>query len=267
MHKAIFSVLVLAGAIAAAPQHRPAANADGAGNRMLAFSAPAARGAADPFAPHCTADRHWCARLSGAEGEGIWRLELSEGAGPARRFDVAGPHDEESEFAIWPRIVVEASGTVLVGVEATRMTGYSGGGASATRLVLVRAEPGAGPLHRVLDLPLRAMKDIRACFGPRDMRHRRGACSDQYEFAATLALDPATRAGRPHFLYSARARTYPGHVSTSSDSTTAPPLRPSDLRWWHDPVCSYRRRVAFDPAAGAYRPDRPLPECGDYLDF
>ena len=147
------------------------------------------------------------------------------------------------------------------------MTGYSGGGASATGRVLARAEPGGGARRQVLSLPLRAMKDIRACFGPRDMRHRRNARSDQYEYAAMLTLDPATRAGRPRFLYAARARTYPGHVSASSDSTTARPLRASDLRWWIDPVCTYRRRVAFDPRENAYFPDRPIPDCPDYLDF
>jgi hypothetical protein len=155
----------------------------------------------------------------------------------------------------------------VVGVERTSSTSYSGGGASATRLLLVRAGPGGGPLRLVLDMPLRGGKDIRACFGPRDRRNRRGACSDQYEFAATLAIDPATRAGPPHFLLSTSARTFPGRRTTDSDSTTAPPLRPSDLHWATDPVCSYRRRIAFDAGEGRYLPDRALPACADYLDF
>jgi len=249
----------------------PAPGADAAGNRMAAFASvtppPAADGTPDPFARHCALDRRWCARLREDDAGGRWWLEVIEGAAPAQTFDIAGPNDEDSAFAVWPLLVVEAGGAVLVGVERTRSTGYSGGGASATRLVLIRAEPGGGALRQVLEVPLRAAKEIRACFGPRDIRRRRGACSDQYEFVATLTLDPATRAGSPHFLFSARARTYPGRRALASDSTTAPPLRPSDLRWTVDPVCSYRRRLAFDPGAGRYLPDRPLPPCADYFDF
>ena len=264
------SCLALLLVAAAGPARQAPPSIDAAGNRMTPFplAAPAAStgGSADPAALRCSADRRWCARLRGDES-GTWRLELSEDRGPARRLDVAGEHDEDSEFAIWPWLVREAGGAVLVGVELTRRTGYSGGGASATRLVLVRAEPGTAPLRAVLDVPLQAQKDIRACFGARDMRRRRGACSDQYEFAGTLSLDPATRTGRPAFLLAARARTYPGRRSLDSDSTTAPPLRAADLRWTVDPGCTYRRRLAFDPGAGRYLPDRPLPACTDYLDF
>ena len=99
------------------------------------------------------------------------------------------------------------------------------------------------------------------------MRRRRNACSDQYEFAGTLTLDPATRAGRPHFLFSARARTYPGRRALDSDSTTAPPLRPSDLHWAVDPACTYRRSLAPGAGDAGYTPDRPLPDCADYFDF
>jgi hypothetical protein len=273
--KARHAIYLLMLLIAAAPPRRTAPpNADAAGNRIVAFAPvtpPRLADDPDPFALHCTADRtadrRWCARLREDEGGSNWWLELSQGSAPARRFDVAGVHDEESAFAIWPQIVIEAGGAVMVGVEARRTTGYSGGGASATGLVLVRAEPGGGALRQVLDVPLRAMKEIRACFGPRDMRRRRNACSDLYEFAGTLTLDPATRAGRPHFLFSARARTWPGRRTLGSDSTTAPPLRRSDIRWAVDPVCTYRRRLAFDSGEGRYLPDRPLPDCADYLDI
>lgn len=99
------------------------------------------------------------------------------------------------------------------------------------------------------------------------MRRRRGACSDQYEFAATLTLDPATRSGPPQFLLASRARTYPGRLSPNSVSTTDPPFRRSDLRWAADPVCRSRRRLAPERADGAYLPDRAIPACADYFDF
>jgi hypothetical protein len=264
-------LLLLAAAAAPAPHAPPPAQADAAGNRMAAFSEiaslPADDGPAGSTLRNCTTDGRWCARLHEDEAGANWWLELSEGAAAARRFVVAGVHDEESAFAVWPHIVIEDGGAVLVGVEATKATGYSGGGASATRLIMVRAKPGAGALRQVLDLPLRASKDIRACFGPRDMRRRRGACSDQYEFFSALTLDPTTRAGRPRFVYVTRARTYPGRRTLGEDSTAAPPLRPADVRWAADPVCSYRRAIAFDLAQLRYMPNRPLPACADYLDF
>lgn len=257
----------LALAAAAPPtQAPPTASADAAGNRMVRFAAPPAHGALDPYPRHCTADRSWCARLYPDEA-GHRRLELYQGAAPPRFLDLAPEADEESGLAIWPALVIEANGAVLVGVERTRTTGYSGGGASATALVLVRAEPGGGAPRPVLEVPLRGSKDIRACFGARDTRHRRGACSDQYDLAAALTLDPATRAGRPRFFYASQARTYPGRRTQESDSTTEPPLRASDLRWWTDPVCTFQRGFAFDAAAGRYLPERPLPACADYLDF
>jgi hypothetical protein len=258
-------------AIAAAPQRAAAPAVDGAGNRMAAFAATTpprnAEAQPDPSALHCTADRRWCARMRPEEGASAWVVELTTRGAPQRDFELTGPGDEEARFTIWPHIVIEAGGAVLIGVERSRSTSYSGGGASATNLVLVRAEPGGGALRQVLDLPLRAGKDLRACFGPRDMRHRLGACSDQYEFDGSLTLDPATRAGPPRFLLTVRARTYPGRRDMNSDSTTERPLRRSDLRWWTDPTCSYLRRIAPDARDGQYAPDRPLPACSAYLDF
>lgn len=192
---------------------------------------------------------------------------MREGGGAPRGYLLAGQEGGDATFAIRPALVREADGAVLIQVERTRTTGFSGGGARAIRLELVRAGPGAGALGGVLDAPASAVKDIRACFGERDRRARRDACSDQYEFATTLTLDPATRAGRPRFLLAARARTYPGRRMLSSDSTTARPLRRADLAWAADPACSYRRRFAYDEAAGAYLPDAALPDCADYLDF
>lgn len=245
--------------------------ADRAGNRIAPFPSVervrAASGEQSPFALHCTADRRWCARLRQSEAQDEWRLEVREGASAARAYVLAGQEDRDATFAIRAELVREAGGAVLIEVERRRTTGYSGGGASATHLELVRAAPGGPAIGGVLVVPVGAGKDIRACFGESDRRHRRGACSDQYEFAARLTLDPATRAGRPRFLFAARARTYPGRRALEEDSTTAPPLRRSDLVWAADPACSYRRRFAFDPAAGEYVPEAALPACTDYLDF
>jgi hypothetical protein len=258
-------------ALAALPIAAAAPASDGAGNRVAPFPsverALSADGEQSPFALHCTADRRWCARLRRNEAQDEWRLEVAESGAAPRSYVPAGQEGRDVDFAIRTELVREADGAALIGVERTRTTGFAGGGARATQLELVRAAPGAAALAGVLDEPVSAIKDIRACFGERDRRARHGACSDQYEFSAALTLDPATRAGRPRFRFVARARTYPGRRMLEADSTTAPPLRRSDLAWATDPACSYARRFAYDEAAGIYVANEALPECADYLDF
>jgi hypothetical protein len=107
--------------------------------------------------------------------------------------------------------------------------------------------------------------DIRACFSQADTAARRDACSDQYNFSGTLAIDPTVTSGAPHFVLSTEATTFPGKRSRSEDSTQAPPLTTADLTTVTDATCTYRRVFAPN-AAGVYAPDSPLPACGDYLE-
>ena len=216
---------------------------------------------------HCTADRSWCAALSREDEGAPWRLDLFEGDGAPRRFDLPGQGADAVGFGLLPRLFREAGGAVLIAVERSRSTGFSGGGAGAIHLVLVRAEPAGGPVAELMDLPYIGHATIRACFSERDRRRRRDACLDEYELAGNFQLDPSTAEGRPRFVLTAQARTFPGRRSRLADSTAAPRLRRSDLVWAPDPACSYRRLIAFDPAAGRYLPDRPLPDCPDYFDF
>ena len=261
-----FGLLLLIAA--AQPSQRAESPADAAGNRMLAFPAvgPAPQDEETGSARHCAAARTWCAELRRDEGGG-WRLELAEGVAQPRA--IALPADAESEsFVIWPHLVREAGGAVLVGVLRTYRTGFSGGGARRTALLLVRAEPGGGAPALLLDIPLSGSAMIRACFAEADESARAGACHDEYALAGTLRLDPATAAGRPRFILTAAARTYPGRRSRTAEApAAAAALRRSDLVWAPDPACTYRRALAFDSASGRYRPDSPLPDCPDYFDF
>lgn len=256
--------------IAAAGPARPAPPAtDGAGNRMLPFPpvAPAPPEDANRSARHCTSDRAWCAVLR-RDGEGApWRLELIARAGPARGFALPDQPGEREQLALWPHLVREAGGAVLIGIERTHRAWMSGGAGHVVRLRLARAEVGAAALDNVLDAPIEGGAMIRACFAENDQRTRAGACHDEYVLAGSLRLDPATREGRPRFLLTARARTYPGRRSRIEDSQESRRLRRSDLLWWNDPVCTYSRTYAFDAVRGRYEPDRALPDCGEYLDF
>jgi hypothetical protein len=253
----------LAALIAAAP---PASNGTGHFNRAFPAVRPFPAGEETRSARHCTSNRDWCALLSRDSESGPWGIDISQGGRPPRRLILPGQEAGDARFALRPVLTREAQGAALIGIERTRTTGYAGGGASVTSILLMRAEAGAAPAV-VLDLPMRGHASIRACFGARDERARAGACHDEYEMAGEISLDPGAGAGRPRFIMTARARTFPGRRSRFEDSTRAPRLRRSDLVWASDPACTYRRILAFDPAEGRYVPDAALPDCSDYLDI
>jgi hypothetical protein len=169
-----------------------------------------------------------------------------------------------SEVSIWPQIVTSTTGSALIGVERSRRSVYSGGGASVTRLTLVEVPANGGPLRPVAELPLLAGAMIRACFSERDRRRRGGVCNDEYEFEGTLQLGD-NRSGRPpDLLLTTRAQTSPGRRSRFDEKDG--PVRRGDPPTWRDPVCSYRRTFTYNSSSGRYQPDRPLPECRDYLE-
>ena len=257
------SAAILAQATAAIEQDR-------AGNRIEPFEA-----AADTSAEHCTTDRIWCARISAEGGS----LEIFDGTQAeservtARHLLPASDSGDET-FAIWPRIVrMPAAGaaltprqTVFIGIETRQSTMYSGGGASATRLTLLRVEDTPGSLSRIaeiLELPIRGSAMIRACFSEEDMARRAGACHDEYSFDATLSLVSETD-GAPVFTYSTQATSYPGNVSRYADSLERPPLTQRDLVRMTNETCTYRRLVRFNPVTGRYEFDRPGPDCSEY---
>jgi len=251
-----------------------AAESDRAGNRLVPFEAvtpgpeAGSEEAGRQSAVHCTAERRWCAQLRRDAGPGAWRVHLFQGlpgeAEAGRSHPVADP-DGDSAFALWPQMVEEAGGAVLIGVVRSRSTGFAGGGASGAALALVRAEPGNAPPHPVLEVPIAASLSLRACFSPDDERRRAGACLAELDFAGALELDRRASEGRPRFRFRTRATSYPGLGARNGDGGRR--LTPADLVRARDPLCSYRRLFAFDSGAGLYRPDRPLPDCAEYLDF
>ena len=253
-------------AIAAAAPVAPVR--DVAGNRMVALAAfrgPAWFAAKDGVrsAMRCTADRRWCARVVQAGRD--FTVELYDRLPPTPRpmaaIAIAG--DDHTHVALWPHLVIQADGSMLVGAAVTQSTYYSGGAASTTDLTLYVATPGVTEPPPLLSVPSGGSVMIRACFGERDMRARAGACHDLYEFSGALTLDPATRFGRPRFRLATRARTFPGRIGREDDNS-AKRLTKRGLVWARDPGCSYARLLSWRDPVG-YAPDRPLPECGDYL--
>jgi hypothetical protein len=209
--------------------------------------------------------------------DGVWCVEAAEGA-PAIAQRVA--EDDVQTFitlpaeegrGVWPNLirytVAEGGEGVVVGFTQTQSTMYSGGGGAATHLALyaLGAMPTTAPSPAFV-APLSAALNIRACFSEADVQKRREACSDDYSFAATLAIAGENAGGPPPLTLTTEASTFPGQLSRTSDSTQAPPLSEGDLVRWTDPACSYTRTLTFDEASGTYAPNDALPACSDYLE-
>jgi hypothetical protein len=210
----------------------------------------------------CSRDRRWCARLLRQGESGPWRLGVGERQLLLPRGETDGAGG--SEPSLWPRIVISPAGSAFIGVVDSRRSVYSGGSASAATLTLVEVPADGGALRPVAELPLLGGAMIRACFDERDTRRRRGACHDEYEFAATLALGE-TRPGRPpDLLLTTIAETSPGRRSRFEENNRR--IRRGEPLTWRDPVCSYRRTFTYDETSRRYRPDRPLPPCREYLE-
>jgi hypothetical protein len=237
------------------------AGAAQAQSRIEPFGAPA-KEREEPRREACSAARHWCAQLLRQSGEGVWRLKVGdrELLLPLRETDGGGGPD----LSLWPHIITGPAGSALVGVEGTRRSIYSGGGASVTTLILVEVPADGGALRPVGELPLLGRAMIRACFNERDRRRRRGACNDEYGFEGTLGLGESRPGRPPDLLLTTKAETSPGPRSRSGQNDR--PVRRGDPITWRDPVCSYRRTFSYDSSSARYLPNRPLPACSDYLE-
>lgn len=243
-----------------------AAQTDRAGNvlEVLSQSGPAPMEPGEGSGLHCSVLPRWCVSVTFDDSSG-WRLRVHNGDG-SRQEDMPLPTlTDRTRYTVWPNLIRNTDGSIMVGVLRVERGAFSGGGWLTAHLVLVQVAETGTPA--VLELPFEAAASVRACFGERDRRNRRNACSDEYSYAATIAIDPAGAAAMPILRISTSASTYPGRRSRTEDSSQSPPLRRQDLIHWRDPACSFVRSYRFDAAAGHYLPDSPVPACADYLDL
>lgn len=246
----------------AAPGAGTAASGNVAGDRLVPLVSPASS-----TGRACTADTRWCVSLGEAQEDGAQILPIvraGNAAGPAPQPPAEATFSNET-YAVWPNLILLEDGGFLAGVETRVSTAYSGGGGSATDLRLFRvASNGDVAPKPVLDVPVGAYLMIRACFGERDMKARRGACHDEYRFVGSLKLARETAVGLPILAYVTEAQAFPRGVSRDGDSTVMARLKKSDLVYERDMECSFSRRFRFDAGAGAYLPDSALPDCSAY---
>ena len=263
----ILLFLALAATAPATTPATPLPTHDQAGNRIETFAATPPSGPEGAPPLHCTADRAWCAEISRDVDQNTSELHVFAGT-PSDHPPVVTlaltTEDEDEELALWPSIVRLAgpNAGVLVGVEHHVTTSYSGGGGGATTLHLIRVR--GEEAKPVLTAPISGALMIRACFDERDMKARRGACHDEYNFDGELTLDPTTASGPPRLAYETQATVFPAGASRGGDSTLRGPLRQKDLVTTRDPACSYKRAFAMDPTSDVYAPDKALPDCSDY---
>lgn len=157
---------------------------------------------------------------------------------------------------------------VMIGMVATDSAMTSGGFENVSRLWLYRvgwAGDGKPYAVQMLSVPSTAHRSTKVCFDAQDEKDRAGACHDELEYEAALILDPANASGLPVFDYRAFAGTYPNDIPLRSDEKSSSRLTSADLVRRQDRDCTYRRKVAFNPATARYEFDRPGPACEDYL--
>lgn len=258
---------------------------------LMAAAAQPAAAASDPLVvplaqgeggARCLADRSLCFQIpDAAEGEGERSLRAfapAEGEAATVSVPLAFGADGK-ELSLWPYLIAlpragESGGgdsgggaalEYLVGVIAEERAMYSGGGGSGGRLHLLRfgMAPHAAGAVEVLDVVWDSSLMIRACFSEKDMKDRRGACHDEYDFKAVLAAAPAEGGELPALTYRSFATAYP-QTSRRSEDNSGQVLKKSDLAAWRDPECSYSRTLRYNPATSRYEMDRAAPDCSAY---
>ena len=180
--------------------------------------------------------------------------------------------EDDAGLTIWPLAIrrtpheeSEAAGEpMIVGVEATKRLAYSGGGAHATVLWLYRID-NAGTAdavaRQVLSVPLEAEQSIRACFNAKDEKRRHNACLDETSVNAMLVLDADNAEPMPKLIYHVATGSYPSDIPFRAPEDQPERLTKQDLVGVRHPVCSYDRKLAWNPATARYEFDRPAPDC------
>lgn len=223
----------------------------------------------------CLPDKSLCLDVPGSAEASHGGLVLSAPAtGEANDLALPYSRDDGQTLSLWPHLIAVPSSDgaavdarqYLMGVVVGTSTMYSGGGGNGSRLHLLRLDttPSNTQLgDEVLDVVWDSSLMIRACFSEQDMKDRREACHDDYNFTGALSAGPVETGELPTLTYRTVATAYP-RTSRRSQDNSGQRLKAADLVHEKDPECSYERTLRYNPATSRYEMDRPAPDCSDY---
>ena len=236
-------------------------------NRIEPFRQPSRLG---EHGPACTADRIWCAELVMGSPEGRLTLVIAPGEGLSSRsptYVYVLPPDllNGGSVSIWDRMVIEANGAVMVGLDLSKETRRSGFRSYQRRLLLVRAGPESGNFAvPVLEAPLSGHVELDAC-SPSERTDDPNLCTNRFHLSSLFTLVPNLGVDRPDLVMVVTASTSPGRRRRSDGPRTPVERVEGDIT--PDPACTYTRSFYFSEALGRYVPDAPVPECPDFLEL
>ena len=223
----------------------------------------------------CLPDKSLCLDVPGKAETGDGGLILTAPQ-TGNADDLALPYGrgDGQTLSLWPHLIAVPQGEgaaldtrqYLMGVVVGTSTMYSGGGGNGSRLHLLRLDTSSSNTRlgdEVLDVVWDSSLMIRACFSEQDMKDRREACHDDYNFTGALSAGPAETGELPALTYRSVATAYP-RTSRRSQDNGGQRLKAADLVHAKDPECSYERTLRYNPATSRYEMDRPAPECSDY---
>lgn|GEM_PF-5265890 len=221
----------------------------------------------------CLPKTRLCFSIKGGDAQMRPQLRIREFGGSSdRSLPIDLIVDADQSLEIWSlgirRAGHEASGAageaVIIGIEAWKHIGYSGGRASKATLSLYRID-GAGTTgavaRQVLSVPLSAEQSIRACFNAKDEKARHNACLDLTSVEAMLVLDPDNAEPMPAMIYRVATGSYPSDIPFREVEDQPKKLTQQDLIPARHPVCSYERKLAWNPATSRFEFDQPAPDC------
>ncbi|OWQ92401.1 hypothetical protein [Sphingopyxis witflariensis] len=219
----------------------------------------------------CLPDKSLCLDVPGGSDGGL--VLTAPNAGESE--DLALPYSRDGQtLNLWPYLIAVPSPDAmasdsrqyLMGIVVSTSAMYSGGGGNGSRLHLLRLDttPSNTQLgDEVLDVVWDSSLMIRACFSEQEMKDRREACHDDYNFTGALLAGPVEVGELPVLTYRAVATAFPRTARRSSDNSKLR-LKAADLVHAKDSACSYERTLRYNPATSRYEMDRPAPDCSDY---
>lgn len=216
----------------------------------------------------CTGDGGWCADLVWSAPDAKLTLVVVP---PADRSSPSPTHVyvlppnllDGGGVSLWDRIIIEADGGVMVGLDISKVTQRPGFRSVQRRLLLLRVGPDAGDrLVPVLEAPLSGNTEVAVCSTPQTPESY-VSCTNQFVLSSLFTLVPNISPARLDLVMVVTAYTAPDRRFRSEEARD--PVERLEGDEVADPECTYTRSFYFDEEAERFLPDAPLPACPEFL--